>query len=429
MYKARQKQLDRIVALKLMHPRFSRDPQFSERFNREARALAKLSHPNIVHVYEFGTVGRAGDEHAFFVMEYIDGANLQQMIGTKAFTAQQALAIVPKLCDALQYAHDEGVVHRDIKPANILLDAKGRVKIADFGLAKIAGVEDGRLTRTNQGMGTMLYTAPEQLANAKDVDHRADIYSLGVVFYEMLTGELPMGRFANPSQTVGVDVRFDEIVLHALERDVNRRYQHVSEVKTAVESVSGTPQAATSKVHATQLNDDFLIFNPRLPRMAHAITAFALFVVPIFYLMNVVMTGELQQTSNMKILLIDVIMLRLGEWLGLLSVVYLIYGAIKLRALNNAGPRFLCRGFVLELCMVPIFLGLEIWKESLAGAVLPSPERAMTLGEAVSGTITLMSIVFEAVALYWLYRNRKQLDELCTVTEPVIPFIPGQATR
>ncbi len=245
VYKARQKQLDRIVALKLMHPRFSRDPQFAERFNREARALAKLSHPNIVHVYEFGTVGGSGDrdEQFYFVMEYVDGANLQQLIGTKALTAPQALAIVPKLCDALQYAHDEGVVHRDIKPANILVDKKGRVKIADFGLAKIAGVEDGRLTRTNQGMGTMMYMAPEQMENAKSVDHRADIYSLGVVFYEMLTGELPMGRFANPSQTVGVDVRFDEIVLHALERDVNRRYQHASEVKTDVENVTSAPRA------------------------------------------------------------------------------------------------------------------------------------------------------------------------------------------
>jgi serine/threonine protein kinase len=247
VYKARQKQLDRIVALKLMHPRFSRDPQFAERFNREARALAKLSHPNIVHVYEFGAVGVAGAEQFYFIMEYVDGANLQQMIGTKTLSAEQALAIVPKLCDALQYAHDEGVVHRDIKPANILMDKKGRVKIADFGLAKIAGVEDGRLTRTNQGMGTMMYMAPEQMENAKSVDHRADIYSLGVVFYEMLTGELPMGHFAPPSEKVQVDVRFDEIVLHAMERDADRRYQHVSEVKTAVENVTSTPGGANAE--------------------------------------------------------------------------------------------------------------------------------------------------------------------------------------
>lgn len=263
VYRARQKHLDRIVAVKLMHQRFSRDPQFTERFNREARALARLSHPNIVQVYDFGMVGAPGEEQCYFVMEYIDGANLQQMIGTKGLTAQQALAIVPKLCEAMQYAHDEGVVHRDIKPANILMDKKGRVKIADFGLAKIAGMKDSRLTRTNQGMGTMMYMAPEQIENAKSVDHRADIYSLGVVFYEMLTGDLPMGRFANPSQTVGVDVRFDEIVLHALERDVERRYQHASEVKTDVEKVTSTPHVARARSSATASSS-----NPRLSRPA-----------------------------------------------------------------------------------------------------------------------------------------------------------------
>jgi tRNA A-37 threonylcarbamoyl transferase component Bud32 len=292
VYKARQKQLDRLVALKLMHPRFSRDPQFAERFNREARALAKLSHPNIVHVYEFGTVGVAGTEQFYFIMEYVDGANLQQLIATKSLSAEQALTIVPKLCDALQYAHDEGVVHRDIKPANILVDKKGRVKIADFGLAKIAGVEDGRLTRTNQGMGTMMYMAPEQMENAKSVDHRADIYSLGVVFYEMLTGELPMGHFAPPSEKVQVDVRFDEIVLHALERDVERRYQHVSEVKTAVENVTSTLGAAANPaLPATVLSRPKT--EPRLSRIAlmGAIWAAFFFVVAFAALAVVAVIG------------------------------------------------------------------------------------------------------------------------------------------
>src|SRR6187431_1119001 len=126
-------------------------------------------------------------------MEYVDGSNLRQLMRAAELTPEQALAIVPQVCDALQFAHDEGIVHRDIKPENILLDRRGRVKIADFGLAKLLGqaATDFTLTGTRQAMGTLHYMAPEQVVGARAVDHRADIYSLGVTFYEMLTGELP----------------------------------------------------------------------------------------------------------------------------------------------------------------------------------------------------------------------------------------------
>ena len=242
LYKARQKQLDRVIALKILPPESGRDPSFAERFLREARALAKLNHPNIVTVFEFGeTAGLF-----FLIMEYVDGANLRQMERAGQLTPAEALAIVPKICDALQYAHDEGVVHRDIKPENILVDKKGRVKLVDFGLAKLLGKErkDFTLTGTSQAMGTPQYMAPEQIEHPLSVDHRADIYSLGVVFYEMLTGELPMGRFALPSQTLHVDVRLDEVVLKTLEKEPDRRYQHVSEVKSAVENVTSQPAVA-----------------------------------------------------------------------------------------------------------------------------------------------------------------------------------------
>ena len=196
VYEVRQPQLDRIVALKVMLPEVADDPKFAERFTREARALAKLNHPNIVAVYDFGQAG----DWFYFVWEVVDGANLRQTMRAGRLTAAQALAIVPKLCDALQFAHDEGIMHRDIKPENILLDKKGRVKIADFGLAKLLGAEpdDPSITVTGVGMGTPRYMAPEQLDDAKNVDHRADIYSLGVVFYEMLTGELPLGASRSP---------------------------------------------------------------------------------------------------------------------------------------------------------------------------------------------------------------------------------------
>jgi len=234
VYKAKQRSLDRVVALKILPAEADADPAFAERFQREARALAQLGHPHIVGIYDFGQAGK----FAYFVMEYIDGVNLRQLQRAGRLSPREALAIVPQICAALQFAHDRGIVHRDIKPENILVDAQGRVKIADFGLAKLMLPEAGGtdLTQTRQAMGTPQYMAPEQIEKPASVDHRADIYSLGVVFYEMLTGELPLGRFAPPSRKVQVDVRLDEIVLKALEKEPELRYQQAGEVKTQVET-------------------------------------------------------------------------------------------------------------------------------------------------------------------------------------------------
>lgn len=239
VYKARQPALDRFVALKVLPPLAAGDPGFAERFNREARALARLNHPNIVAVHDFG---KAGTLH-YLVMEFVDGANLREVERLGELTPEQALTIVPQICEALQFAHNEGIVHRDIKPENLLVDKKGRVKITDFGIAKMVGIGAGQqtLTGAKDVVGTPHYMAPEQIEKPLSVDHRADIYSLGVVFYEMLTGELPLGKFAPPSQKVHIDVRLDEVVLHALEKEPNRRYQQASQVKTAVETIVTTP--------------------------------------------------------------------------------------------------------------------------------------------------------------------------------------------
>ena len=239
VYKARQPALDRLVALKILPPAVAGDPGFAERFNREARALARLNHPNIVAVYDFG---KAGELH-YLLMEFVDGSNLREVEQVARLSPEQALAIVPQICEALQFAHNEGVVHRDVKPENILLDKKGRVKMADFGIAKIVGTPTSqvRLTGAKDVMGTPHYMAPEQVEKPQTVDHRADIYSLGVVFYEMLTGELPLGKFAPPSRKVQVDVRLDEVVLHTLEKEPERRYQQASQVKTDVEAITNVP--------------------------------------------------------------------------------------------------------------------------------------------------------------------------------------------
>jgi tRNA A-37 threonylcarbamoyl transferase component Bud32 len=275
VYKARQPALDRLVALKILPKKMALDPDFQNRFIREAKALGSLNHPNIVAVYDFGA--EAG--LFFFAMEFIDGVNVRQILRERKLTPEQALKIVPQLCDALEYAHGEGVVHRDIKPENIMLDRKGRVKIADFGLAKLVGHEaQAMLTMTNMVMGTPHYMAPEQVENPKAVDHRADIYSMGVVFYEMLTGELPIGRFEPPSKRVRVDVRLDEIVLKSLEKEPERRYQKAGEVKDAVgraTAVAGADSYSPTIVTPVPARKK----RTRVPLAAAAVLASALLVV------------------------------------------------------------------------------------------------------------------------------------------------------
>ncbi|HTH48536.1 MAG TPA: serine/threonine-protein kinase [Candidatus Limnocylindria bacterium] len=254
VYKARQPKLDRIVALKLLPQSPSVDPAFAERFHREARFLARLTHPYIVSVFDFGESGG----FCFLLMEYVDGVNLRQAMQAGRFSPAQALAIVPDICAALQYAHNQGVLHRDIKPENILLDAQGRVKIADFGIAKLVGDPgdprtDLALTQSGARLGTPHYMAPEQIEQPADVDHRADIYSLGVVFYELLTGELPLGRFAAPSAKTPLDARVDEIVLRALAKERELRQQSAGEMKTQVETVTANPHAPAADPAASAI--------------------------------------------------------------------------------------------------------------------------------------------------------------------------------
>jgi tRNA A-37 threonylcarbamoyl transferase component Bud32 len=246
VYRARQPKIDRYVALKILTRTSSEvtDTEFAGRFQREARALARLNHSGIVAVYDFG---EAGGYH-YLLMEYVDGLNLRQVLQARRLAPVEALDIVPKICEALQFAHDRGIVHRDIKPENILLNKQGEVKIADFGIAKIVGIapEKEALTGAKDIIGTPHYMAPEQIEQPHRVDHRADIYSLGVVFYEILTGELPLGKFPPPSFKVLLDGRLDAVVLRALEKEPQRRYQRVSQVKTDVETIAGaTPPGST----------------------------------------------------------------------------------------------------------------------------------------------------------------------------------------
>ena len=244
VYKVRQAKLERHVALKILSHDLAADPAFVERFNREARVLARLNHPNIVTIFDFGTAG----PYCYLLMEFVDGVNLRQAMRTGGFAPADALAVVQDICGALSFAHEEGILHRDIKPENILIDNRGRVKIADFGIAKLIGTgspDDVTLTLEGAMLGSPQYMAPEQIESPEDVDQRADIYSLGVVFYELLTGELPLGRFAAPSAKSSMDPRIDEIVLRTLEKERELRYQSAGEIKTQVESISRSGQSGS----------------------------------------------------------------------------------------------------------------------------------------------------------------------------------------
>ncbi len=239
VYYAVEKALDRPVALKLLPAELSAQPGFAERFAREARAMAKLSHPNIVALYEFGGTS-AG--HQFFTMEFVEGTTLAAMIHGPGLNPDQALVLSSQICLALAYAHERGVVHRDMKPSNILVDTHGQVKIADFGLARLLDPTEVTVGHTVTGavMGTPDYMAPEQ-KRGMAVDHRADIYSLGVMLYEMLCRQTPQGAFPPPSKVAGCDAGLDRIVDRAMQPAPERRYQSSTEMKVDVDGARAAP--------------------------------------------------------------------------------------------------------------------------------------------------------------------------------------------
>ncbi len=229
VYLAHQKELGRDVALKLVPLDQGDDLVPLERFTREAQALARLSHPRIVTIYEV----RRLPEHLCLVMELVDGGNLRDRLRRGPLAEAEVIALLEQVCDGLAHAHEQGVVHRDVKPENILLAEDGNLKIADFGLAKFAAAESvlsPTLTRSGQAMGSAHYMAPEQLSATDAVDARADLYALGVVLYEMLTGALPAIDYQPPSRLRPIDPRFDGVVQRLLRRDPLARYSSASEV-------------------------------------------------------------------------------------------------------------------------------------------------------------------------------------------------------
>lgn len=250
VFLARQKKLDRQVALKVLTPPAGRNESFALRFEQEARLLAKLQHPNIVSLIDSGEIDRSAEGEPplyYLLMEYVDGESLDRTIQRDRLDSEQATAFAIQVCEALSHAHRKGVTHRDIKPANLLIDRQDHLQVADFGLAILA--EDAQaplstaLTATGSSLGTPLYMAPENWNDPGAVDHRADLYSLGVVFYEMLTGDRPGGVFAPPSKEVGdaIDARIDPIVMKALAKKPSDRYQDADSLRKDLTGILEPP--------------------------------------------------------------------------------------------------------------------------------------------------------------------------------------------
>ncbi len=244
VHKATQLSLNRTVAIKLLSQQLAQDESFVARFQKEAAALATLHHPNVVSILDKGSTPTT----YYLVMEFVDGASLRERMRQPPEDPLETVRTMVQICTAIEYAHGRGVIHRDLKPENILFDdqAGGIPKVTDFGLASFLEDTSTRfaLTSTHVAMGTLSYMAPEQKVDAKNADERADIFALGLIFYEMLVGELPAGSFDPPSRRKpGVDPRLDGIIARCIKQSPADRYSSVTELLTDLQPLA--PQYTT----------------------------------------------------------------------------------------------------------------------------------------------------------------------------------------
>ncbi|MEW5794728.1 MAG: protein kinase [Candidatus Zixiibacteriota bacterium] len=236
IFRARQESLNRDVAIKILFARFCNDSEVLRRFERESVVIARLNHPNIVHVID---KGKAGNRY-YFVMEYVDGTSLREVMDSTKIPRRTKLEMVAQICKALDYAHKNGVIHRDIKPANILIDREGNPMVADFGIAQIVTSGEGEVTASDMVMGTLAYMSPEQKISSTNVDQTTDIYALGVIVYEILTDKKPLGRFKMPSELDPSNPpEYDHLVQKCLAPEPKDRFQSANDLKNAILNAIG----------------------------------------------------------------------------------------------------------------------------------------------------------------------------------------------
>ncbi len=265
VWKARDEVLARTVAVKILHSHLAEDPDFLERFRAEALAAARLTHPNIVSIYDTGSEESDGAERHFIVMEYCAGGTLGEVLADQGTLSPERVAgIGESICEALGYAHSHGVVHRDVKPPNVLISEGGVLKVADFGIAKAAFVEK-EITTTGLILGTVAYLSPEQ-GQGQEPDARSDLYSLGIVLYELAVGRPPfkeetqlataMAHINQPppplrAYKAGIPRQLETAIMTALEKDPRKRYGSAEEMRTALAMAAGGTRDMDTSVIAT----------------------------------------------------------------------------------------------------------------------------------------------------------------------------------
>ena len=299
VYLANNTRLKKRVALKVLHPQVASDEMLAAYFEREALALARLEHTHIVRVFDYDQI----DGVSFIVMEYIDGTTLDRLLrDQRAFTLDEIVSIFRQLLSALGYAHENGVIHRDIKPSNIMLTGSGEVKIADFGIAKVAGA--AKLTRTGTGAGSLLYMSPEQIKGA-NIDNRSDIYSVGVTLYQVVAGRTPFEADSDyeimtghlekaplaPSQfKESISKDLEEVILKAIEKKPEKRFQNAQEMSEALSRIkSGSEKTVVARddqfAKTTAVPKHAKVASSKTKMLIPALAAFAVIVVAVIWLL------------------------------------------------------------------------------------------------------------------------------------------------